>query len=117
MADIPAPVLMRFESDLAAKLGLMRKKITSKSGSHNIVNLRGGKGRGRMNSPLASLPNLNTDIHTKEEVTLPAIANQPKHSSQIELGRNADAHSSMNASRYGGGSYNRNLYNHSTVEP
>ena len=80
MTDIPAPVLMRFESDLAAKLGLMRKKITSKSGSHNIVNLR-GKGRGRMNSPLASLPNLNTDINHNEEVTLPAIANQPKHSS------------------------------------
>lgn len=109
MTDIPAPVLARFESDLATRLGLMRKK-TRHNGSQ-LANIRSGKhGRGRMNSPLASLPNLNiansTEINAEKDCTLPAIANQPKHSSQLDLAR--EVHSNMN-SRYGG-SYNRNQH-------
>ena len=67
-----------------------------------------------MNSPLASLPNLNvniTEMPLDKEVTLPAIGSQPKHSSQLDLAR--EVKSSMTNSRYGGSSYNRN--NHYTV--
>ena len=88
MTDIPAPVLAQFEGNLASKYGLMRKK--NKGGSqvahYNV------KSRGRMNSPLASLPNLKTELHARE-VTLPAIATQTKHSSQLDLHR--DVNSSM----------------------
>ncbi len=95
MTDIPAPVLARFEGDLATRLGLVRKKTKTTS---QAMNRRGMQGRGRMGSPLASLPNLNTDVVLERhdrDITLPAIANQPKHSSQLDLNRDRDAESNL----------------------
>ena len=81
-----------------------------------MVQLRNGNPRGRC-TPLASLPNLNSEIQEKD-VTLPAINTQPKHSSQFDLNRDTEHRSNMNGSRYGG-SYNRNLNQkqHYTINP